>query len=224
MVRGDQMTSQRIIMLSSPKGGVGKSSITRNLLVIAAQSGTECAGIDFDQQGTLATWGTRRARARASLTQLVPVPIVSSKLDNWRETLDNARRGDHDLIVIDTPPSIEVNFNAILSLGAKADLTCVPCQQTQDDVDSITPWMKMLKNSQATAVFVLNRANRRTKSYSAIRAKLLNLGSVCPVEIPQLEEIPMAAGKGLGVMDLSRPASGETFQLLWAFLSREVER
>jgi chromosome partitioning protein len=218
------MTSQRIIMLSSPKGGVGKSSITRNLLVIAAQSGRRVLGLDFDQQRTLSTWAQRRERARASLPQIVPVPVISSKLDDWRETLDDARRGDHDLIVIDTPPSIEVNFNAILSLGAKASLTCVPCQQTQDDVDSISPWMKMLTSSQAPAVFVLNRANRRTKSYSTIRAKLLNLGSVCPVEIPQLEEIPLAAGKGLGVMDLNRPSSGETFQSLWAFLSREVER
>src|SRR3954453_5326683 len=143
------MSSQHIIMLSSPKGGVGKSSITRNLLVIAAQSGRRVLGLDFDQQGTLSTWAQRRERARASLPQIVPVPVISSKLDNWRETLDDARRGDHDLVVIDTPPSIEVNFNAILSLGAKADLTCVPCQQTQDDVDSITPWMKMLTSSQA---------------------------------------------------------------------------
>jgi chromosome partitioning protein len=216
--------SQRIIMLSSPKGGVGKSSITRNLLVIAAQSGRKVLGIDFDQQGTLATWGARRERARATLSQIVPVPVVSSKLDNWRETLDEARRGDHDLIVVDTPPSIELNYNAILSLGAEANLTVVPSQQTQDDVDSITPWIKLLNTSRANAVFIINKSNRRTKSYTTIRAKLLNLGSVCPVEIPQLEEIPLAAGKGLGVMDLSRPSSSETFQSLWAYLSREVEQ
>jgi chromosome partitioning protein len=221
---GDLMSAQRIVMLSSPKGGVGKSSITRNLLVLAAQAGRRVLGIDFDQQGTLATWAARRERARASLPQLVPVPVVSAKLDDWRSTLDGARKSEHDFIVIDTPPSIELNFNAILSIGAEANLTVVPSQQTQDDVDSITPWMKLLCTSNANAVFILNKANRRTRSYGAIRAKLLSLGSVCPVEIPQLEEIPFAAGKGLGVMDLSKPASGETFQSLWTYLSREVDR
>ncbi len=216
------MTSQRIILLSSPKGGVGKSSIARNLLVIAAQSGRKVLGLDFDQQGTLATWANRRERARVTLPQIVPVPVKPFKLNSWREALDTARKSEHDFIVIDTPPSIELNFNAILSLGSEANLTFVPCQQSQDDLDSIRPWMEMLSTSRANAVFVINKANRRTRSYATIRAKLLDLGAVCPVEIPQLEEIPFAQGKGLGVMDLNKPTSGETFQALWSYLSREV--
>ena len=216
------MTSQRIILLSSPKGGVGKSSIARNLLVIAAQSGWKVLGLDFDQQGTLATWASRRERARVTLPLIVPVPVKPFKLNSWREALDTARKSEHDLIVIDTPPSIELNFNAILSLGSEANLTFVPCQQSQDDLDSIRPWMEMLSTSRANAVFVINKANRRTRSYATIRAKLLDLGAVCPVEIPQLEGIPFAQGKGLGVMDLNKPTSGETFQALWSYLSREV--
>jgi chromosome partitioning protein len=221
---GEAMNGQCIIVFSSPKGGVGKSSISRNLLVVAAQQGRKALGIDFDQQGTLTTWGQRRVWVRASAPEIADVPVMSSKLDDWRETLDAAKSSDRDFVVIDTPPSIEMNFNAILSLSGEANLTFVPCQQSQDDVDSIRPWMRMLNDAKASAVFVLNKANRRTRSYSTIREKLLNLGAVCPVEIPQLEEISFASSKGLGVMDLSKPTSGETFRSLWAFLRREVSQ
>ncbi len=211
----------RIVMLSSPKGGVGKSSLSRNILVLAARAGRRVLGVDFDQQATLRTWSERRERVRLSIPQLTAVPVMAASLDNWRTALEQAQ-GLADLIVIDTPPSIELNLNAIVSLSGKANLVLVPCQPTQDDVDSTSPWMRRLLDAKASAAFVLNRANRRTKSYATIRAKLLTVGPVCPVEIPQLEEIPLAAGKGLGVMDLTCPSSGETFEGLWSYVEREL--
>ena len=208
-------------MLSSPKGGVGKSSLSRNILVLAAQAGKTVVGIDFDQQATLRTWSERRERVRVSIPQISTIPVIAASLDSWRTALAEAERLA-ELIVVDTPPSIELNLNAIISLSAKANLILVPCQPTQDDVDSTSAWMRKLLDARASAAFVLNRAYRRTKSYATIRAKLLTIGPVCPVEIPQLEEIPLAAGKGLGVMDLTCPASGETFEALWSYVSREL--
>ena len=58
--------------------------------------------------------------------------------------------------------------------------------------------MKRLLSTQAKAAFILNRANRRTRAFSTIRAKLLAVGPICPIEVGQFEEIPAAAGKGLG--------------------------
>lgn len=179
-------------------------------------------GVDFDQQATLATWTQRRERARSSIPELSAIPVSASSLDDWRGTLKAVRKSEVEVVVVDTPPSIELNLAALVSLSKEADLILVPCQQTQDDVDSVGPWMVRLMEARARAVFVLNRSNRRAKSFGAIRAKLLSVGPVCPVEIPQLEEIPLAAGKGLGVMDLARPSSGETFESLWSYVAREV--
>ncbi|MFC3126208.1 division plane positioning ATPase MipZ [Pseudoroseomonas globiformis] len=213
----------KLIMLSSPKGGVGKSSLCRNVLVLAARAGHRAVGIDFDQQRTLATWGDRRERARASIPTISPVPVINADLADWRSIVGEAQGGDAEFYVIDTPPSIELDLNAILGLSEAADLVLVPCQQTQDDVDSVVPWMKKLANARKAA-FVMNRSNRRAKSFGAIRAKLLAAGDLCPVEVPQLEEIPLAAGKGLGVMDLSRPHSAETFEALWSYILRRVSK
>jgi chromosome partitioning protein len=215
---------QRIVVLSSPKGGVGKSSLSRNILVLAARAGHIVAGVDFDQQGTLATWSERRERVRASIPALSSIAVRKARLEDWRSVIAETKKSEADFVVIDTPPSIEINFNAIVSLASEADLILIPCQQTQDDIDSVIPWMRHLNSASQRAAFVLNRSNRRAKSFEMIRAKLLAAGDFCPVEIPQLEEIPLASGKGLGVMDLSRPSSGETFESLWSYVARKVEQ
>ncbi len=213
---------QRIIMLSSPKGGVGKSSLARNILVLAARSRRLVAGIDFDQQATLATWAQRRERVRSAIPEVSSISVEPYALGDWRSALQKVRSTDAEIVVIDTPPSIELNLTAIVSLSRETDLILVPCQQTQDDVDSAGPWMTRLLKTSVRASFVVNRSNRRAKSFCAIRAKLLSIGPVCPVDVPQLEEISLAAGKGLGVMDLTRPNSGETFDNLWSFVMREI--
>ena len=211
-----------VVMLSSPKGGVGKSSISRNLLVSAAQAGRSVVGLDLDAQKTLTTWAERRERVRTALPGLPVIPVVVSTLDEWRAGLKQARATGADIVVVDTPPSIELNVAAIAALSAAADLTLVPSLPTQDDVDSTAPWMARLRGGNAKAAFVLNRANARTKSYTAMRAKLLGFGPLCPMEIPTLEEIHTAAGKGLGVLDLTKATSTDTFQGLWNYVCLEV--
>jgi chromosome partitioning protein len=214
------MTS--IIMLSSPKGGVGKSSISRNLLVSAARAGRSVVGLDLDAQKTLATWAERRDRVRSSVPGIPAIPVVTATLEEWRAGLKQARATGAEIVVVDTPPSIELNVAAIAALSASVDLTLVPSVPTQDDLDSTAPWMARLRGSKTKAAFILNRANTRTKAYTEIRAQMLAVGPLCPMEIPHLEEIPSAGGKGLGILDLSRTKSGNTFLGLWNYVCLEV--
>ena len=125
--------------------------------------------------------------------------------------------------MVDTPPSIELNVAAIAALSASVDLTLVPSVPTQDDLDSTAPWMARLRGTNTKAAFVLNRANVRTKSYTEIRVQLLEVGPLCPIEIPMLEEIPSAAGKGLGILDLTKTKSADTFKGLWRYVCLEVD-
>ncbi len=211
-----------VVMLSSPKGGVGKSSISRNLLVSAARAGRSVVGLDLDAQKTLATWSERRERVRSSVPGIPAVPVVTATLEEWRAGLKQARATGADVIVVDTPPSIELNVAAIAALSASVDLTLVPSVPTQDDLDSTAPWMARLRGTDTKAAFVLNRANVRTKSYTEIRVQLLEVGPLCPMEIPMLEEIPSAAGKGLGILDLTKTKSADTFKGLWRYVCLEV--
>jgi len=203
---------------------VGKSSIARNLLVSAAQAGRSVIGLDLDAQRTTTTWAKRRENVRKVMPTLPAVPVIFHPLEEWRSGLREAKAAASDLVVVDTPPSVELNPPAILGLSGASTLVLVPCQQTQDDIDSVGPWMAGLREASIPAVFVLNRATRRARSFGSARTRLLAYGPVCPVEVPMLEEIHLTAAKGLGVMDLQKAACAEVFDGLWRFVQWEMAR
>lgn len=214
-------TRGRIVLLSSPKGGVGKSSLARNLLVGAAKARLQVLGLDFDRQATLAKWAERRTTLRESFPELPAVEVRSATLGAWRGALDSVQ-SDFGLVVVDTPPSVEDHMSASIALSTAAALVLVPCGPTQDDVDSAAPWMRALTEARVKGAFVLNRANRRTRSYEMMRAKLLEAGAVCPVEIPLLEDIHLSGAQGLGVLDVQGAKAGPTFDSFWTYVAREA--
>lgn len=212
--------ARRIVLVCAPKGGVGKTSIARTLLVSAVQSGLTALGLDFDGQATLHKWHLRREVIRRSFPAFVPVEVRKADLLHWRDALKAT--GGRDFAVIDTPPSVEDHIAATYELCARADLVVVPTGATQDDVDSVVPWMAALQEHGVRAAFVLNRTNRRTRSFEMYRAKLLKTGPVCPIEIPLLEDVHVPAGKGLTILDMARARGLATFESLWDYVQREA--
>jgi chromosome partitioning protein len=201
---------------------VGKSSVACNLLASGAQAGHAVIGLDLDSQETLMTWARRREKVRAAMPGLPAIPVIAKPLEDWREGLTEAKATGAALVVIDTPPSIELNGPAIAALSQAATLTLVPSAPTQIDFDSTGPWMTELRQGKTHASFVLNKANARTKSYTTIRAKMLAMGALCPMEIPTLEEVHTATAKGLGVLDLAKAKSADTFEGLWNYVRLEL--
>ncbi len=210
----------RVLLISSPKGGSGKSVISRHLLVSAAQSGIRAIGLDFDRQQTLAKWAARRARTREAFPDFADTAVEPAMLQDWRGAL--RRTEGYALAVLDTPPSVEDHLPAIDGLGEAADLVLVPAVCTQDDVESVTPWVRALASKGYRCSVVLNRANRRTTSYARMRGALVRAGPVCPTELPQLEDIHMPSTKGLTLLDYSKSRGIAPFEEIWAYVRREV--
>lgn len=214
-------TRCRLLLISSPKGGSGKSVLSRHILVSAAQSGVRAIGIDFDRQQTLAKWAARRAITRDAFPEFVEVHVEPAALQDWRVAIRRAER--FELAVMDTPPSVEDHLPAIDALGDAADLILVPAVCTQDDVESVAPWITALNARGFRCSVVLNRANRRTTSYARMRGVLVKAGSVCPTELPQLEDIHVPSTKGLTLLDYSRSRGIEPFEEIWAYIRREMK-
>jgi chromosome partitioning protein len=211
----------RILLISSPKGGSGKSVLSRHILVSAAQTGIRAIGLDFDRQQTLVKWAARRSRTREAFPDFTEAMVEPVTLQDWRGALRRTE-GFH-LAVLDTPPSVEDHLPAIESLGEAADLILVPAVCTQDDIDSVAPWVRALSAKGFRCSVVLNRANRRTTSYARMRGVLVKAGSVCPTELPQLEDIHVPASKGLTLLDYSKSRGIEPFEEIWAYVRREMK-
>lgn len=210
----------KIILITSPKGGSGKSVLSRHLLVSAAQAGIGALGLDFDRQQTLFKWGQRRARTREAFPEFAAAPVEPASLLDWRAALRRATEAP--LAVLDTPPSVEDHLPAIHALAEAADLVLVPAVCTQDDVESVAPWVRALTARGLRPVVVLNRANRRTSAFARMRGQLIKAGNVCPTEIPQLEDIHVPSMKGLTLLDYSKSRGIPPFEDFWAFVRREV--
>lgn len=214
--------SARIITVCSPKGGVGKTTLTRCLLVAGAQAGLSVIGVDFDPQQSLRKWAGRREMTRRALPneKFANVPVEAFDMAKWREQLAMySRKG---LVVIDTPPGVEANLPAIRGMCQIANLVLVPTGTTRDDLDSVLPWMKELLEAKIHASFVLNRVNRRTNSFTTSRTRLIRVGPVCPIEIPALEEIHAQSDNGLTVLDLVKSRGHEPMEGLWHYTTQET--
>jgi chromosome partitioning protein len=55
-----------------------------------------------------------------------------------------------------------------------------------------------------------------------MRGVLVKAGSVCPVELPQLEDIHVPSTKGLTLLDYSKSRGMEPFEEIWAYVRREI--
>jgi chromosome partitioning protein len=213
-------TSIRILILGGSKGGCGRSTLAKNLLVLAGQAGIRAIGIDFDAQQTFSKWSKRRATARQQLPEIVPAEVIAGRLDQWPSIAQQVR--EYQLAIIDTPPGVEHDMADMLSLCREAALILVPTSPAYDDLESIVPWGASLKRVGSRSAFILNKANRRTKSFASARSTLLRHGNLAPIEIPILEDIATPSSSGLAVVDYAKGKGADVMADLWRYASREI--
>ena len=84
------------------------------------------------------------------------------------------------------------------------------------------PWGVSLKRVGSQSAFVLNKANRRTKSFASARSTLLKHGNLVPIEVPVLEDIATPSSSGLAVVDYAKGKGADVMADLWRYASREI--
>lgn len=210
-----------LITVSSPKGGVGKTTIARGLLVRAAQLGIRTAGIDFDPQLGLLKWAQQRELTRNAFPAFVDVRVRRGQLDDWQRALREAAI-DADVVVADTPPSVEAHMTSIAGLLRASSYVIIPTGYTSDDLASVIPWLQEMSRLRIRSAATLNRVLRRTKAFQAARMRLVKAGPVMPLEVPLLEDIHAYGDQGLSVLDVAKANGADLFEALWDHTAREV--
>jgi chromosome partitioning protein len=91
----------KIIAVAINKGGVGKTTTSKNLATSAAAAGFNVLLLDMDSQENSRKWGTRRTKRNPyKILPLVKFTTESS----LSEEIERAKNAGCDLVIIDTPP------------------------------------------------------------------------------------------------------------------------
>jgi chromosome partitioning protein len=141
----------KIILFTHQKGGVGKSTLSYNVANLLNQH-AKVGLIDWDYQGTL-------LQVKELNDQLTYIDV--------NRDVKKIPQADFDFIIIDTPPYIFEEINALVKL---ADLIVVPTQASINDLLAIDKTVQIIKENDAIdrSVIVFNRI----KSNSSLKDKL----------------------------------------------------
>jgi chromosome partitioning protein len=204
------------IVISSPKGGCGKTNTARNLAAAAAYDGFSVSTADLDPQRTLTRWARRRPES---------VPGIVHYQVEWQDVEAlTAEDGIEptDMVFIDTPPSIEAHPEEMKQLIASASLILVPCRASFDDVESAVPYLKALRASGAKPIVVLNFSRPRL-NVAAEKGMLLAAAELCPIELGERADYNRAGAKGLGLVDVKGHVGANEIRAVWQFVKQRLE-
>ena len=136
--------------------------------------------------------------------------------------LDKARETGHELVLIDTPPTID---RTTILVAAKADLIIVPTRTSILDLQALDDTLTILKATQGVnrIVVVINAAGPDAKARDAIK-KLVRKEHGIPLLGAALEdhlEFRTSLGSGKGVTEAAAQSpAGKELKKLYAALSR----
>ena len=189
------------LILHTPKGGSGKSTIARELAV-AASAEMQVAMADLDPQGTTTGWYQRREAAAPALVKLDPSRPSSA--------LAEAGVG---LLVVDTPPGQPAFIRDLLG---RADVVLVPVRPTPDDLLATAPIAASLAAHPRWA-FVLSQVPPRTRLLASALRQLAALGRVAPVQFTFRADFPAASISGQAAVEFTGKAAEEGAEL-WRYV------
>lgn len=203
----------KTVLVVQGKGGGPKTATARNLAVAAAVAGLKVGTLDADPQGSLSYWHAQRPATVA--------PIASEQRVLGEVTERPTPQG-LDLLVIDTPTAIEFFPEATGLLFDSADLVLVPVRPGPEDLVSMEAMLPYLRARRRPTRLLLSQTHPRLRETADARAIVAGMGTVAPVEIPQLQEVPRSFLAGLGTAEIPGTRTGPLFSDLWAYLALEM--
>lgn len=181
----------KVVVLSSRKGGAGKSTLSVHLAVAAESHGLVTAIFDLDPQASAALWSDNRGEPAPAV-----VPAQAPRLANL---LQQASDGGADLVILDTPPHAD---GVAADAGALADVILIPCRPSAFDLDAIGASVRVAQASKRPCWVVINAAPTQGAEVGETRAALEAAGvQVVPVTIHQRKAFSARAHEGRTAME-----------------------
>ena len=172
----------KTIVITSQKGGSGKTTLVAHLAVEAERAGDSPAWlIDTDQQATLSQWHERRKQEAPQRAEM-PFARLADGL------ADIATKRGAAYCFIDTAPTISDQTAAIINL---ADLILIPVRPSPADLWSVSETVELVKSAGKPFLFVITQAKAQATITAQTIAALSQHGRVAQSFIA--DRIPYAA-------------------------------
>ena len=197
----------KTILIAAQKGGSGKTTLTRNLAVAAAEDGRNVLCLDLDPQGSLRGWWESREAEAPFMLDRDPLP------GELRASL-NAAHKRFDLCIIDTPPAASEWLSEVL---VAADLVLIPVRPSPDDLRSVGATLAAVNGSGMPFAFVLSQTPRARITEEAARV-LAQHGRLAPVNIAQRVAYAETGATGQGVTETKDKKAGAEIAAVWNYV------
>ena len=151
----------KVVSIASPKGGVGKSTVTALLAAIAANAGHRVAIIDLNQdQASVTLWWVLRGEPKN--------PYLVKDLEDLGEDITVLRNAKFEWLFIDTPP---LNVDLIEAAVSYSDLVLVPTKPSVFDLAAIEPLIEICKARRKPHAILLSDVDTAFKTLNASALK-----------------------------------------------------
>lgn len=204
----------QIFSLISQKGGAGKSTLARQLAVLAGEEDASIL-IDRDPQETTTKWWQRK-----QLLQPVPARPDLLSLEGVNLTVAAAalRKRAGATVFVDTRPAVtEPEAEA----ARVADLVIVPVRPSPDDLEAVGETLKILRRLDKRIVVVVNAAKNESRARDARAALSRYPVPVCPTHVGDRTVYLDASLEGRGVGEMRGAAARDAhteLRKLWTWI------
>lgn len=184
------------ILVTNPKGGSGKTTLSTNLAGYFAQKGAHVVLSDMDRQKSATAWLQRRPEH---------LPIIHS-MDGRGKHKDSMSA---DWTIIDSPAGL--HGDKLSDAVKRADCVVVPMQQSAFDMGATQDFLGVLREEKAirkekTFVAMIGmRLDIRTKSAAKLMEFLENAGFPVITTIRDAQIYMQSAEQGASIFDM-RPS------------------
>ncbi len=193
----------KVIAVSNPKGGCGKTTVCTNLACFLIKWGYSVVLLDVDSQSSAWDWALVRSH------DLPPVTVISTPADQLLERLQNAQKtqSPKTVVLLDMPAAFPVDLE--LEIYPHIDALLIPVIASPIDVRGMVRHVFNLykhfsddKKRPATGVIV-NRAKVNTQTYKSIVSGFLKRITFPIIgELRDTQNYPSAAHAGEGIIEL----------------------
>lgn len=176
--------------ITNQKGGVGKTVLSTNLAVQGVSKKKKVLLIDLDPQQSSSKWWEARDAEEPLL--------IHCDSSNLEKNIDDARRNNFDLVIIDTAGKESVGHNKAIDL---ASFCIIPCQPSKDDIRSAIPVVELIKTRNKNYAFIVTRCPSTGTDGEEAREILSSLGLVCKTFMMERKCYKRAYGADMGVVE-----------------------